>query len=181
MGRARRGLARTWQLVRLAPGRTVLDNVAAGAVRRRGQSVVATLWRPEIGPARARAAEVIDQLGIGYLAGRLAGTLTLEGQRLTELARALVSEPRLILADELASGLSREQRRALGTVLGEVGSTRTILLVEHDLELLMGVSCYIWALADGRIAYGGDVQGFQYSDVYGALRGLRQADLPDRP
>lgn len=171
--RARLGLARTWQMVRLAGGRTVLDNVAAGAIGQPGQSLVSALFRPGLTQARARAGEVLAELGLTHLADQLAGNLTLEGQRLTELARALVGEPKVILADEPASGLSAAQRQVLAGVLEHLGSSRTVVLVEHDLDLLTGVAGHVWAMVSGRIAFDGDVGAFLGSEVHSSLRGLR--------
>lgn len=170
--RARRGLARTWQLVRLAGGRSVLDNVAAGAIARPGQSILGALVRPQLLAARARADRVLADLGLTHLRDQLAGNLTLEGQRLTELARALAGDPRVILADEPASGLSGTQRQVLADVLGHLGSTRAVVLVEHDLELLTGIADHVWTMVSGRLAYSGDVAGFTASEVYASLRGI---------
>lgn len=167
------GLARTWQVVRLAGGRTVLDNVAAGAVARPGQSLFSAFLRPGLAEARARAAEMLGELGLTHLADQLAGNLTLEGQRLTELARAVASEPKVILADEPASGLSAAQRQVLAGVLDHLGATRTVVVVEHDLDLLTGIAGHVWAMVSGRIAFDGAVDGFVSSDVYASLRGLR--------
>lgn len=171
--RYRLGLARTWQLVRLAGGRTVLDNVAAGAVARPGQSLFSAFFRPGLAEARARAGEVLGELGLVHLAGQLAGNLTLEGQRLTELARALASRPEVILADEPASGLSAAQRQVLAGVLQHLGETRTVVVVEHDLDLLTGIAQHVWAMVSGRIAFEGDATTFLASEVYSSLRGLR--------
>ena len=108
MRRARSGVARTWQTVRLAHGRTALDNVAAACLADPGQWMLGSLWRSQAAPARERAWAALEKLGIGHLGAQLVDGLTLEAQRLTELARALVSEPKVLLADEPASGLSAD-------------------------------------------------------------------------
>jgi ABC-type branched-subunit amino acid transport system ATPase component len=170
--RARMGLARTWQQVRLAMDRTVLDNVAVGALTNKSQSILGSFFRPQIAPARAKAAEVLASLGLTSLSERHAGDLTLEGQRLTELARALSGDARLILADEPASGLSTAQRTVLADVLTQIGADRTVILVEHDIDLLMSISKYVWAMVSGEIAYEGSIEDFRASQVYSDLRGL---------
>ena len=170
--RARMGLARTWQQVRLAMDRSVLDNVAAGALVNRSQSLVTAFFKPQIAPARARAAAVLESLGLSSLTDQRAGALTLEGQRLTELARALAGDATLILADEPASGLSAAQRGVLAEVLTEIGTDRTVILVEHDIEMLTSVSQHVWAMVDGEIDFSGGTEDFRSSEVYSNLRGL---------
>ena len=174
MRRARSGVARTWQTVRLAPGRTVLDNVAAACLDDPGQSVLGVLWRAQLAPARSRAWQALERLGIGHLGGSLVDGLTLEAQRLTELARALVSEPKVLLADEPASGLSAAQRTVLADALTAISQDRAVVVVEHDLDMLTSISGHMWAMVEGRLAYSGDVESFRATPVYADLRGIEQ-------
>lgn len=173
--RARMGVARTWQIVRLARDRTVLDNVAASCLPVRRQPIIDTLRKSQVAVARERAMAMLERVGIAGLHGRLTGGLTLENQRLTELARALGSEPSVLLADEPASGLSREQRSLLAGVLRDLGSELAVVVVEHDLDMLTGISDHMWAMVDGEIAYAGDVQGFRGSMEFARLRGITEA------
>jgi ABC-type branched-subunit amino acid transport system ATPase component len=172
MRRARSGVARTWQTVRLAPGRTALDNVAAAALRDPGQSMIGALWRPQAAAARERAWAALETLGIGHLGPQLVDGLTLEAQRLTELARALVSEPKVLLADEPASGLSAAQRSVLAEALTTISADRAVVVVEHDLDMLTSISGHMWAMVEGRLAYSGDVGTFRSTPVYAGLRGI---------
>jgi ABC-type branched-subunit amino acid transport system ATPase component len=174
MRRARSGVARTWQTVRLAHGRTALDNVAAACLRDPGQSVLGTLWRPQAAPARERAWAAMESLGIGHLAALLVDGLTLEAQRLTELARALASEPKILLADEPASGLSAAQRSVLAEALTAISADRAVVVVEHDLDMLTSISAHMWAMVEGHLAYSGDVEAFRATPVYAGLRGIEQ-------
>ena len=174
MRRARSGVARTWQTVRLAPGRTVVDNVAAACLADPGQWLPAALWRPQAAPARARAREALDRLGIAGLGDRVVDGLTLEAQRLTELARAIVSDPKVLLADEPASGLSAAQRTVLADALTAIAAERAVVVVEHDLDLLTSISGHMWVMAEGRLEYSGDVAAFRATPVYAGLRGLTQ-------
>lgn len=170
--RARSGLARTWQTVRLAHGRTAVDNVAAACLRNPGQPVLGSLWRAQVAPARERARAALERLGIGHLAGQVVDGMTLEAQRLTELARAIVSEPRVLLADEPASGLSATQRTVLAEVLATISRERAVVVVEHDLDLLTSISDHMWAMVEGRLAYSGDVDTFRSSPVFAGLKGI---------
>lgn len=175
MRRARSGVARTWQTVRLALGRTALDNVAAACLAAPGQWMLGALWRPQAAPARERAWAALESLGIGHLGGRLVDGLTLEDQRLTELARALVSDPRVLLADEPASGLSSAQRTVLAGALTAISKDRAVVVVEHDLDMLTSISEHMWAMVEGRLAFSGDVETFRTSPVHADLRGIEQA------
>ena len=171
--RARSGLARTWQTVRLAHGRTAIDNVAAACLRNPRQQILGSLWSAQVAPARERAWAALERLGIGHLAGQLIDGMTLEAQRLTELARALVSEPRVLLADEPASGLSATQRTVLAEVLATISEECAVVVVEHDLDLLTSISKHMWAMVEGRLAYSGDVETFRSSPVFAGLRGIK--------
>lgn len=176
--RSRSGVARTWQTVRLAQGRTALDNVAAAGLADPRQPVLAALWRPQAAQARERAHAALDRLGVGDLAGQLVDGMTLEAQRLTELARALVSEPVVLLADEPASGLSATQRTVLADVLVSIAAERAVVVVEHDLDLLTSISQHMWAMVEGRLAYSGDVDTFRDSPVFAGLRGITRDPAP---
>jgi branched-chain amino acid transport system ATP-binding protein len=171
-------VARTWQTVRLAQGRTALDNVAAAGLTDPRQPILAALWRPQAAQARERAHAALDRLGVGDLAGQLVDGMTLEAQRLTELARALVSEPVVLLADEPASGLSATQRTVLADVLVSIAADRAVVVVEHDLDLLTSISQHLWAMVEGQLAYSGDVDTFRDSPVFAALRGITRGPAP---
>ena len=174
MRRARSGVARTWQTVRLAHGRTAADNVAAACLRNPRQWVIGSVWNPQAAPARERARAALDRLGIGHLADQLVDGMTLEAQRLTELARAMVSEPAVLLADEPASGLSAAQRSVLAEALTTISAERAVVVVEHDLDLLTSISQHMWAMVEGRLAYSGEVAAFRSSPVFASLRGIEQ-------
>jgi ABC-type branched-subunit amino acid transport system ATPase component len=174
MRRARSGVARTWQTVRLAPGRTALDNVAAACLRNPGQGILGSLWSAQAAPARDRAWNALERLGISHLAGQLVDGMTLEAQRLTELARALVSDPKVLLADEPASGLSAVQRTVLAEALAAISEDRAVVMVEHDLDMLTSISAHIWAMVEGHVAYSGDVETFRSSPVFAGLRGIER-------
>jgi ABC-type branched-subunit amino acid transport system ATPase component len=174
MRRARSGVARTWQTVRLAHGRTAVDNVAVACLRNPRQWVLGCVWRPQAASARERAWAALERLGIADAGDQLVDGMTLETQRLTELARALVGDPRVLLADEPASGLSAAQRTVLAEALTTVSEDRAVVVVEHDLDLLTSISTHIWAMVEGRLAYSGDVQAFRSSPVFADLRGIQQ-------
>jgi branched-chain amino acid transport system permease protein len=171
--RARLGVARTFQAVRLVQSLSVLDNVAVAALRSHDRGMAAALVRSELREAREKAQEALDEFGIGDLARRRPEEVTLEAQRMTELARATVSGARLLLLDEPASGLSVEQRFRLAEALVRLGRSRTILLVEHDLVMVEEISKLVLVLIDGRVAYNGSGGSFrEHPEVRTRLLGL---------
>ncbi len=174
MRRSRSGVARTWQTVRLAHGRTALDNVAAACLASPGQWILGSLWRSQAPQARERAWAALESLGIAHLGMQQVDGLTLEAQRLTELARALVTDPKVLLADEPASGLSATQRTVLADALTAISAERAVVVVEHDLDMLTSISGHMWAMVEGRLAYSGDVAAFRSTPTYAGLRGIEQ-------
>jgi len=134
---ARRGIARTFQSIRLFKGLTVMENALLGAFVR-GSS-----------PALARAA--LDRLGLSKRADALAGELAYGDQRRLEIARALASQPRLLILDEPAAGMNPTESAALRDLLRALAAEGiTIVLIEHDVRLVMGASERVAVLNFGR-------------------------------
>lgn len=171
--RAQLGVSRTLQSVRLMNNRTVLDNVAVAALLSHRTFLPRAIWRSDLKEAHARALKALERVGIAEMASFRPGQLTLAGQRLTELARAIVSQPKVLLLDEPASGLSIEQRGHLADTLTELGGEMTVVLVEHDLQLVRDIAVEVFVLVDGRLRFSGDAEGFAESPVVRAeLMGL---------
>ncbi|GAB4178804.1 MAG: branched-chain amino acid ABC transporter ATP-binding protein/permease [Rhodocyclaceae bacterium] len=141
---ARRGLCRTFQQVNLVSHMSVLDNVALGAHLRGGRGVLAAMLRRDRGEERvllAEAARQIERVGLGDRLFDAAGSLPLGQQRAVEIARALAADPVLLLLDEPAAGLRYAEKRALARLLQSLrGEGLSILLVEHDMEFVMGLA-----------------------------------------
>ncbi len=137
-GIVRRGIARTFQNVELFPSMSVLDNVLVGAHTRRR--------------ARRRAREVLEYVEIGDLAARPTSGLPYGTLKRIELARALASEPRLLLLDEPAGGLSHEEVERLATFITRTRDRfeLTVLLVEHHMNLVMRISDSVTVLDFGK-------------------------------
>ena len=179
--RAKLGMARTFQAVRLVETLTVLDNVAVAAVPSHDTAMARAVVRSDLQQARAKARAALEELGLGDLLSKRPGELTLEGQRMTELARAIVSQSTVLMLDEPASGLSLEQRSRLGEMLIRLGQDRTVIIVEHDLALIDEIADQVVVLMDGRVVYDGDTSGFrQHPEVRTHLLGLIDpAELTD--
>ena len=141
---ARLGIGRTFQHVRLLPQMSVLDNVALGAYLR-GRAGVARaalrLDREEEARTRAAASREIARVGLAEHQFDDAGSLPLGKQRIVEIARALAADPSLLLLDEPAAGLRYLEKQALADLLRALQREgMTILLVEHDMEFVMGLT-----------------------------------------
>ncbi len=140
---AARGVARTFQHVKMIATMTVLENVALGA-HLRGHGGVARamlrLDRAEEKRLLREAQRQLERIGMGDRLHELAGNLALGPQRLMEIARALCADPTLLLLDEPAAGLRLKEKQALADVLRQLrGEGLSILLVEHDMDLVMGL------------------------------------------
>jgi branched-chain amino acid transport system permease protein len=163
--RAQLGVARTLQSVRLMNSRTALDNVAVAAVPSHRTFITHAVVRSDLTVAYDRAWEILEELGISAVAQQRVGELTLESQRMVELARAMVTRPKILLLDEPASGLSSEQRARLAARLAKLGETVTVFLVEHDLQMVMDIAEEIFVLLDGRVVFTGNSEEFRTSSI----------------
>ncbi len=141
---ARLGVARSFQHVKLVPGMTVLENVALGAHRRGRAGALAALLRLDRAEEAALFAEVarqIERTGLGSDRDRPADSLSLGAQRVVEIARALCLDPALLLLDEPAAGLRHAEKQDLAALLRRLQAEGvTILLVEHDMDFVMGLA-----------------------------------------
>ncbi len=141
---ARRGISRTFQHVKMIPDMTVLENVALGGYLRGKVGPLRAMLRMDRAEERALFAEAERQLARIGMADRmheLAGNLALGPQRLMEIARALCTDPALLLLDEPAAGLRHKEKQALADVLRQLkGEGMSLLLVEHDMEFVMGLT-----------------------------------------
>ncbi len=140
---ARMGMSRTFQHVKLLPTMSVLENVAIGAHLRGDKGVLEAAWRMERGQEAqllAEAARQIERVGLAEHMYEEAGALALGQQRILEIARALTSDPCLLLLDEPAAGLRFKEKQALAELLKKLRAEgMAILLVEHDMDFVMGL------------------------------------------
>lgn len=162
---ARMGMSRTFQHVKLLAEMSVLENVAIGAHLRGHKGVLAAalrLDRAEEAELLAEARRQLERVGLGEYLHVEAGSLALGQQRILEIARALCANPCLLLLDEPAAGLRHKEKEALGILLSRLRSEgMAILLVEHDMDFVMGLVDRVVVMEFGqRIAHGlpADVQ-----------------------
>ena len=164
---ARQGIARTFQNIRLFPEMTALENVMVGRHVRTHSGLIGALFRTpkfkaEEADIAARAQELLDYVGIGRFAEYRSRTLSYGDQRRLEIARALATDPKLIALDEPAAGMNATEKVVLRELIDRIRKDgRTILLIEHDVKLVMGLCDRLTVLDYGKqIAEGtpGEVQ-----------------------
>ena len=158
---ARLGISRTFQNLGLFPRMSVLDNVLCGLTVQAGDSLLQALLRlPNLRHRERRlrltALEALDTFGLADKAALPAGALPYGDKKRVEMARAFVSQPVLTLLDEPVAGLNPEETAQIAGLIRQMRlSGKTMLLVEHDMELVMGVSDQVVVLDGGcRIAAG---------------------------
>ena len=155
----KRGIARTFQHVKLVPDMTVLENVAIGAHLRGHAGAIASMLRLDRADEDKLLAEAIRQIervGLGEQVYQLAGSLSLGQQRIVEIARALCADPILLLLDEPAAGLRHMEKQRLTTLLRQLrDGGMSVLMVEHDMGFVMNLADRIVVLDFGtKIAEG---------------------------
>ena len=151
------GRSRTYQVINLSWKMTALENILVGM----HSNLKSTFWqslfhtkfqREEEQAALARARELLDFVGLRDRENELASSLSYGEQRLLEIARALACQPKLLLLDEPAAGMNSVEKEELDTMLRSIINRGvTILLIEHDMKLIMGISDYIYVLENGTL------------------------------
>jgi branched-chain amino acid transport system ATP-binding protein len=154
------GISRTFQNIRLFTNLTVLDNVKIGFHSRTkagfwGALLPFLAWTEETQITEA-GIKYLDFVGLGEDAGTVAGNLPYGKQRLLEIARALASSPKLLLLDEPAAGMNPVETESLMALIRRIRDAGvTVLLIEHDMKLVVGISDYVYVIDHGeKIAEG---------------------------
>lgn len=181
--RARRGIARTFQNLQIFRELSVLENVMVGRhLRGRASTLSALLHIPSVG-AEERAMEasamaLLERFGLAAKAHAQAGSLAFGQMKVLELARALASEPRLLLLDEPAAGLPHAEADRMAETIRDLNRDgMTVLLVEHNMRMVMSLSHDILVLNNGRrIAEGTAEEVRRHPEVLSAYLGEEAAD-----
>ncbi len=153
---AKAGIARTFQNIRLFAEMTALENVMVGRHVRTSSGLIGAVFRTggfkaEEAAIAKRAQELLDYVGIGRFAPYKARTLSYGDQRRLEIARALATDPKLIALDEPAAGMNASEKVVLRGLINQIRNDgRTILLIEHDVKLVMGLCDRLTVLDYGK-------------------------------
>ena len=177
------GLARTFQNLRIFFNMSAIENVMAGMHLKCDTRFHACLLRLNSVVAgdrsnRERAAELLDFVGLGEYAGAEASSMPYGALKRLEIARALAAEPRVVLLDEPAAGLNPAETRSIDSLIQKVSASGvTVILVEHDMRLVMGVSDHIFVLESGRLLAEGTAHDIRHNpDVVAAYLGRSARD-----
>ena len=162
------GMARTFQNIRLFYNETALENVMIGRhVRRSGHWWGAMLGLPgtnrEEKEIRQKAEELLERIGLSEYRDELASSLPYGAQRRLEIARALATEPSFLLLDEPAAGMNPQESLELMNFIRQIRDefNLTILLIEHDMKVVMGVCEHIWVLEYGKLIAEGNADAIR--------------------
>ncbi|WP_210270096.1 ABC transporter ATP-binding protein [Aureimonas mangrovi] len=158
---ARLGVARTFQTTSLFDGATVMDNLIVGHRLRTSSGLFDAIFqtkrlREDEARCRAKAEEVLEFVGLSHLAGRLAADVTQEERKRIAFALALATEPKILLLDEPAGGVNPEETAGLAALIRKMAdSGLTVCLIEHKMDMVMGLADHIIVLDHGeKIAEG---------------------------
>ena len=159
--RARKGLARSFQITSIYPEFTALENVALAVQAHAGHSF--RFWRPAFADAALTepARNILDDVGLAPRSGVLAANLAHGEQRQLEVAMALATRPRLLLLDEPMAGMGIEESQRMIAFLGTLKQRHTIVLVEHDMDAVFRLADRISVLVYGRLIATGEPEAIR--------------------
>jgi branched-chain amino acid transport system ATP-binding protein len=152
---AKRGMVRTFQLTKALSRMTVIDNMKLGATGQVGEGfwkALLPVWGRQEGEIEARADALLDRFNLTHMRDEFAGTMSGGQRKLVEMARALMTEPKLVMLDEPMAGVNPALTQSLlGHVKGLRAEGRTVIFVEHDMDVVRDISDWVVVMAEGQI------------------------------
>ncbi len=161
---AQMGIGRSFQITSLFPDLTVYENVRLAVQASHASRM--NPWRPvaRFDDIHRETGEMLRWAGLAGIEGARASSLSYGGQRLLDLALALASRPRVLLADEPLAGLSAAERQRVGDLLKQVSGVLPVLLVEHDIDRVFQLSDHVTVMNEGRVLIDGPVATVRNDD-----------------
>ena len=153
---AARGMVRTFQLTKALSRLTVLENMKLGAKNQPGESFLralfSPLWKSREVEVETQARGLLDRFNMTHMSDQFAGTLSGGQRKLVEMARALMTDPELVMLDEPMAGVNPALTQSLlGHVKQLRAEGRTVIFVEHDMDVVRDISDWVVAMAEGQI------------------------------
>lgn len=153
---AKRGMVRTFQLTKALSKMTVIENMKLGAVDQRGESMwrglIPPLWSSQEREIEARADALLERFKLSHMRDQFAGTMSGGQRKLLEMARALMTDPKIVMLDEPMAGVNPALTQSL---LGHVKSLRdegiSVVFVEHDMDVVRDISDWVVVMAEGQV------------------------------
>ncbi|MBM3718160.1 MAG: ABC transporter ATP-binding protein [Actinobacteria bacterium] len=183
---ARMGMVRTFQLTKALSRMTVIENMRLGATDQRGENLFrglfAPLWRGQEAQITARAEELLARFNLAHMRDELAGGLSGGQRKLLEMARALMVEPEMVMLDEPMAGVNPAlKQNLLEHIKGLRAEGRTVLFVEHDMDMVREISDWIIVMAEGAVIAEGtaDDIGANQAVIDAYLGAHHDSDLGD--
>jgi neutral amino acid transport system ATP-binding protein len=153
---ARKGMVRTFQLTKALSKLTVIENMKLGATNQRGERLFSALrsgtWRAQEKSIKARADALLERFNLAHMRGEYAGTMSGGQRKLLEMARALMTEPKLIMLDEPMAGVNPALTQSLlGHIKALADDGLTVIFVEHDMDVVRDISDWVVVMAEGKV------------------------------
>ncbi|MEP6659472.1 MAG: ABC transporter ATP-binding protein [Acidimicrobiales bacterium] len=153
---AHTGIVRTFQLTKSLSRLTVIENMKLGATGQRGEGLMAALvrplWRAQERAIEERAQQLLERFSMGHMRDEYAGSLSGGQRKLLEMARALMVEPRMIMLDEPMAGVNPALTQSLLAHIKELRTEgRTVMFVEHDMDVVHDISDWVIVMAEGSV------------------------------
>jgi branched-chain amino acid transport system ATP-binding protein len=145
------GIARSFQIINIFRDRTVYENIRSAVLAKEGLSLSITRLVKGLGGVREQTEDILDRIYLTSFRNHLAGTLAYGQQRALEIGLTIAQDPELVLLDEPGAGLTPEETRRTVALIREVTAEKTLLIVEHDMDVVFDLADRISVLNRGTI------------------------------